>query len=123
MIEWLILFLLIAIVLLVSMVFEWEVNTFIWQVIFIGIGWSMWHWRDTPEEAAAKEQQAIEQRQSQERPVKVSEVDGCSVYKFYQFADSRYHWFTNCKNTVTTDTTHKTGKHSTVTESIVTTKE
>ena len=122
MIEWLILILLIAIALLASMTLEWEVNTFMWLVIFIGIGWSMWHWRDTPAEAAAKEQQAIEQRQSQERPVKVSEIDGCSVYKFYQFADSRYHWFTNCKNSVTTDSNYKSGKTN-KSESIVTTKE
>jgi hypothetical protein len=102
MIEWVILGLLLVIVVLFS---AWAFDgEGVWALIgIVVIGWSMWHWRDTPEESAAKEAQKAAEKLARETPRVIREADGCKVYAFEK--SGREHFFTRCPATTDTETT------------------
>lgn len=126
MIEWILLAAGVIIVILVAAHFEWDNSSFFFMLAVVAGAWSMYHWRDTPEESAAKAQETIRERAERERPKKINEIDGCSIYSFYRVADGRNHYFTKCSDKVTTESSHteSCGKNCTkqVSETIVTEK-
>ena len=102
MIEWVILGLLLLVVVLFS-AWAWDLEG-VWVLIGIVVmGWSMWHWRDTPEESAAKEARQAAQKLARETPHVVREADGCKVYAFER--GGRDHYFTRCPAATDTETT------------------
>lgn len=105
MIEWLILILaLVVLCLLVDKIDPWaDLGTYLfWGAIVVGL-WSLWHWRDTPEERAFKEAQVAAERRRRETPHVVREADGCKVYAFE--SGGRDHFFTRCPASTDTETT------------------
>jgi len=126
MLEWILLVVLIALILLLAVHYEWDNGTFFFILAVVIIPWSIWHWRDTPEESAAKLQERIREQTESERPRKINEIDGCSIYAFYRVSDGRNHYFTKCSDKVTTESSHteSCGKNCTkqVSETIVTEK-
>lgn len=126
MIEWILLAAGVIIVILVAAHFEWDNGSFFFILVVVITAWSMYHWRDTPEEHTIKVQEKIREDAERERPRKINEVDGCSIYTFYRISDGRNHYFTKCSDKVTTESSHteSCGKNCTkqVTETIVTEK-
>ena len=117
MLEWILLVVLVALILLMAVHYEWDNGTFFFMLAVVIIPWSIYHWRDTPEEHDAKMKAYIEEQEEKKRPVKITEADGCSVYQFY--AEGRNHFFTKCNDKVTTESSYTSGK-TTKTETIVT---
>lgn len=109
--DWFILALAIIFVLYVGAKEYWEGGTILCTLIIIGIGWSMWHWRDTPEESAAKEARERAARLVRETPHVIREAGGCQVYAFER--SGREHYFTRCPETTSTETnwTESCGKN------------
>lgn len=126
MLEWILLLTIVGIVILLAVHFEWDNGTFFLILIVVIGSWALYHWRDTPEESAAKVQERIREQTERERPQKINEIDGCSIYTFYRISDGRNHYFTRCSDKVTTESSHteSCGKNCTkqVTETIVTDK-
>jgi hypothetical protein len=92
-----------------------------------GVCYGVYHFWHTPTaaEVAAENAQEAARIAERERPRKIQEIDGCTIYSFYREAAGRTYYFTNCQDTVTTDNSHKE-KHGKTTrevqESIVTQK-
>lgn len=112
MIEWVILGLLIVVVALFS-AWAWDGEGMIFLLFCVCVGWSLWHWRDTPEESAAKAKQEAAQKLARETPKVIREADGCKVYAFERHG--RDHYFTRCPATTDTETnwTESCGKNCT----------
>lgn len=96
-------------------------------VTVIGICYGVYHFWYTPTSAeiAAEQAQEAARIAERERPRKIQEIDGCTIYSFYRESAGRTYYFTNCKDTVTTDNSHreKSGKtYHEVHETIVTEK-
>lgn len=82
---------------------KWAICLFIVSVIFIGIA----GYRSTPEyQAELKKEEAAELKKMQEDviPRLISEKDGCKVYAFK--AGERWHYFTRCATSTTTESTY-----------------
>ncbi len=88
-----------------AVLYFWDGDGAIFVLLVVVACWSMWHWRDTPEEKAAKWAQEAAQRRARETPHVVREADGCKVYAFER--GGRDHYFTRCPATTDTETTWK----------------
>ena len=103
--EWVILLLaLVAVVSLYCHLSSWpdREGMLSWAIVVCVI-WSFWHWRDTPEESAAKTALAAAQRKARETPHIIRKADGCNVYAFE--SGGRDHFFTRCPASTDTETT------------------
>lgn len=114
MIEWVLLGLALFAAMLIWMKLnDDELEGFPWLALVIIIPWSFWHWRDTPEEAAAKDAKKAAELLVRQTPHVVREADGCKVYAFER--GGRDHYFTRCPSTTDTETnwTESCGKNCT----------
>ena len=104
MIDWLILAVVLLSAAIIWMKLNWgDLNGFGWCALVIVVVWSMWHWRDTPEESAAKEAKKAAELLARQTPHVIREADGCKVYEFER--GGRAHFFTRCPATTDTETT------------------
>ena len=115
MIEWALLGLALLCAALTYMKFSdyGDLDGFGWFALVIVVIWSMWHWRDTPEESAAKKAREAAELKARQTPRVVREADGCKVYAFER--GGRDHYFTRCPATTDTETnwTESCGKNCT----------
>lgn len=115
MIEWVVLGLVLLASALIYMKVSYfgDLDGFLWIAACIVALWSFWHWRDTPEESAAKDAKVAAERKARETPKVIREADGCKVYAFERHG--RDHYFTRCPATTDTETnwTESCGKNCT----------
>lgn len=105
MIEWVVLILLVLVtVLAVALMCDYpDSGTFTIWIVLVCIPWSMWHWRETPQESAVRLAREAAERKARETPHVIREADGCKVYAFHK--GDREHFFTRCPAATDTETT------------------